>query len=124
MLTLLVSLAAGAGAVSRYLVDRTVQRRTRGGLPFGTFAVNVTGSFFLGLVVGLAAHHGLPSRALLVLGTGFAGGYTTLSTWAWESLALTLEDNGGTPGHAALNVVGSLAFGLAAAAAGLGLALL
>jgi CrcB protein len=93
-------------------------------MPYGTFVVNMTGSLFLGLVAGLAAHHGLPGRAHLVLGTGFAGGYTTLSTWAWESVALTLGGNGGSVARAALYVVGSLAAGLAAAAAGLGLALL
>lgn len=123
MLTLLVALAAGLGAVSRYVVDRVVSQRTRGELPYGTFAVNISGSLLLGLVVGVTADNGFPSDAALVAGTGFLGGYTTLSTWAWESLALTVEDDGAL-GHAALNVLGSLAVGLAAAAGGLGLALL
>jgi CrcB protein len=121
LVTLLVALAAGAGAVARYLVDRSVQHRLATRFPAGTLLVNVTGSFLLGLVVGLTAHHGLPSRLGTVVGAGFAGGYTTLSTWAWESLALT---QAGASGAAVTNVVGSLALGLAAAAAGLGLALL
>jgi CrcB protein len=125
MLTTLVALAAGLGAVARYAVDeavsRAVWRRGRGAFPYGTFWVNVSGSFVLGLATGLAAHHGLPRTPTLVVGTGFAGGYTTLSTWAWESLAL---DEAGRAGAAALNVVGSIAAGLAAAAMGLGLALL
>lgn len=120
MVTLLVTVAAGLGAVTRYLVDRTVQRRAGGDFPYGTLLVNVTGSFLLGVVVGLAAHHGLGSTPGAVLGAGFAGGYTTLSTWAWESLALAETGAGGA---AALNVVGSLALGLASAAAGLGVAL-
>jgi CrcB protein len=121
MLTLFVALAAGVGAVLRYLVDRSVQHRTRGHFPFGTVVVNLTGSFVLGLATGLAAHHGLAATPTLIIGSGFAGGYTTLSTMAWESLALAEE--GDVPAAAA-NIVLSFAAGLAAAGAGLGLALL
>jgi CrcB protein len=92
-----------------------------GHFPFGTVVVNLTGSFVLGLATGLATHHGLAETPTLIIGSGFAGGYTTLSTWAWESLALA-ED--GDLAGASANVVGSFAAGLAAAAAGLGLALL
>jgi CrcB protein len=117
----MVCLAAGLGAVARYVADMLVEHRTRSPFPLGTFAVNVTGSFFLGLVTGMALHHGLGPYTTLVLGTGFAGGYTTMSTWAWESVALTAEH---APVLAALNVVGSFAVTFAAAAAGLGLMLL
>jgi len=116
-----VALAAGLGAVLRYLADLFVQRRVRGDFPFGTIVVNITGSFVLGLVTGLAAHHGLPHAPTVIIGTGFAGGYTTLSTWAWETV--TLAESGEVL-EASGNVVGSFAAGLAAAAAGLGLALL
>ena len=85
----------------------------------GTFVVNVSGSLLLGLLVGLAAHHGLSSTALDIGGAGFAGGYTTLSTWAWESIVLA-ETNELVAVVA--NVAGSMAVGLLAAAAGLGLA--
>lgn len=121
MLSLAVALAAGLGAVLRYVVDQVVQHRTAGEFPLGTLVINVSGSLLLGLVTGLALHQGLSSTTALLVGTGFAGGYTTLSTWAWESLALA--EVGSMP-LMALNVVGSLALGLAAAAAGLGLALL
>ena len=119
MVTLLVALAAGAGAVCRYLVDSSMQR----GRPFpvGTLLVNVSGSFLFGLLVGLTLHHGLATSTTAVLGAGFAGGYTTLSTWAWETFALAERD---ARGAALVNVVASFALGLAAAAAGLGLALL
>lgn len=120
MVTLLVSVAAGLGAVLRYAVDRAVARAASR-WPAGTLVVNLSGSLLLGLLVGLAAHHGVSERSVLVIGTGFAGGYTTLSTWAWESLALGLR---GDRGAAVLNVIGSIALGLGAAAAGLGLALL
>lgn len=121
MLAVLVAIAAGLGAVLRYVVDQVVQHRTRSEFPYGTFTINVTGSLLLGLVTGLTLHHGLASSASIVIGIGFAGGYTTLSTWAWESLALA--ENGDLL-EASLNVAGSFAVGLLAAAAGLGLALL
>lgn len=121
MLTLAVAVAAGIGAVVRYVLDQVVQHRTGGELPYGTFVVNVSGSLLLGLVTGLSLHHGLPSTPTVVLGIGFAGGYTTLSTWAWESLVLA---ESGAVRQAAVNVVGSFVVGLLAAAAGLGLALL
>jgi CrcB protein len=119
MVTLLVSLAAGVGAVLRYVVDSVVAHRTRGAFPLGTFVVNVSGSLLLGLLVGLSLHHGLGERPALVLGVGLTGGYTTMSTWAWESLALVDE---GASGLALLNVVGSVAAGLLAAVCGLALA--
>ena len=121
MVTLAVALAAGAGAVLRYLVDHFVQHRVRSAFPVGTLVVNITGSFVLGLATGLALHHGLGTTPTLIIGAGFAGGYTTLSTWAWETLALI---EAGERIEASVNVVGSFIAGLAAAAAGLGLALL
>ena len=114
-------MAAGIGAISRYLVDGAVQRRTNNPFPLGTLTVNLSGSLLLGFLVGLSAHHGLAASTAAVLGAGFAGGYTTLSTWAWESIALAER---GARMASLLNVVGSLGLGMAAGAAGLGLALL
>lgn len=107
--------------VIRYVVDQLVRHRTRGDFPYGTVIINITGSFLLGLLTGLALHHGLGTTATIILGTGFAGGYTTLSTWAWETLALA---EAGDLLEAGVDIVGSFAAGLAAASAGLGLALL
>ena len=121
MLALVVALAAGVGAVTRYLIDQTIEHKTSGTFPAGTLVVNLSGSLLLGLVVGLGLHHGLPGTPSVVIGTGFAGGYTTFSTWAWESVALH-ED--GEVGQAVVNALGSFVAGLLAAAAGLGLALL
>jgi CrcB protein len=121
MLALAVGLAAAVGAVCRYLLDRLVSARHQATLPWGTLAVNVSGAFLLGLVTGLAVHHGLSPKAATVLGTGLLGGYTTWSTFTWESYAL-LSD--GAVGAAALTVAATLVLGIAAAAAGLGLALL
>jgi CrcB protein len=118
-LALFVSLAAAVGAIARYVVDLAVQRRHPSVLPWGTFVVNLTGSFALGIVAGLAGHHGLGGRWEAVLGVGLLGGYTTWSTFMWESFVLAEQRR---LGAALLNVGGSLALGLAAAAAGLAVA--
>ena len=117
LLALMVALAAGAGAALRYVVDQQVQGRHMFDFPFGTLVVNASGSLLLGVVTGLSLHHGLPADPTVVLSAGFAGGYTTLSTWAWESVAL-LEN--GAMLQSLANALGTVAICLAAA--GLGLA--
>lgn len=104
---MLVALAAGLGAVLRYLVDRAVPPHH---FPRGTILVNTTGSLLLGVVVG----GGLSD----VLGVGLLGGYTTLSTYAVETVALVERDR---PRAAALNVALSAVLGVAAAWVGLAL---
>lgn len=121
MLTLAVVLAAGLGAVARYVLDQLVQHRTAGEFPFGTLLVNTTGSLLLGLTVGLTIHHGLLPGAATVIGAGFLGSFTTVSTWAFETLALA---ESGALLQATLNALGSFAAGALAAGAGFGLALL
>jgi len=121
-----VAAAGAVGATARYLVDIAVQERRGHGLgarsfPLGTFIVNATGSFVLGVVVGLALHHGLSTTARAAAGSGFCGAYTTFSAFSFETVHLVEE---GSLGTAALNVAGSLGVGLVAAALGLGLALL
>jgi CrcB protein len=111
--------AAGAGgAVARYLLDRAVGRRTSGVFPWGTFAVNATGSLLLGLITGLTLHHGLPRTTRIVLGTGFCGAYTTFSTFSFETVRLVEE---GAVAEAFRNTAGTLMIGAAAAAVGLAL---
>lgn len=121
ILALAVGGAASLGAICRYLLDQVVQHQHDQSFPWGTFIINVTGSLLLGLITGLAAHHGFPAVPTTVVGVGFVGGYTTWSTYLWESLALAET---GALGQASANLVGSLGAGFAAAAAGFGLALL
>jgi CrcB protein len=115
-MTAVVAIAGGMGAVARYALDGWLQQRTDRVFPIGTFAVNVTGSFALGILVGLSIAHGLDPDAKLVAGTGFLGGYTTFSTYAYETFRLA-ED--GSRRLAALNAMGSIAAGLGAATLGL-----
>lgn len=118
MTWLLVALGAALGAPARYLTDRALARRFGAG-PWGTLAVNVVGSFVLGLVVGWSRSRGLDARWTALLGTGFCGALTTYSTLSAEVLALAERRR---PVAAALDLVGSVALGLLAAAAGWGLA--
>lgn len=115
-----VGLGAAFGAVARYLVDQAVARRLDRPFPAGTWIINMTGSFVLGLLAGLATHHGLAPDTVAIVGTGVCGGYTTFSTFAYESVRLMEEGSGLV---ALANLAGSLVAGLASAALGLGLGL-
>ncbi|GAA2024024.1 fluoride efflux transporter CrcB [Catenulispora yoronensis] len=122
MITLLaVSAASAVGAPARYLLDKAVAGRRASALPLGTMVINISGAFLLGLLTGLAAHHGLPKPVFLMLGSGFCGAYTTFSTFSYETMRLVEE---GSIMEASANVMISLAAGMAAAGAGLGLVLL
>ncbi|MFJ5139780.1 fluoride efflux transporter CrcB [Streptomyces sp. NPDC088707] len=97
---------AAVGAPLRYLTDRAARARFGPGFPWGTFTVNVVGSFLLGLLTGVTS-----AQVHLLLGTGLCGALTTYSTFSYETLKL-YED--GAKGYAALNVAASLAAGLGA----------
>ena len=121
MTFLLVILGGMIGAPARYVADRALQNRLETVFPWGTFAVNIAGSFVLGFLLGAQRHLGLSASVVLLLGTGFCGGLTTFSTFGYETLRL-LED--GALGEAGLNVLGSLAAGVLAAWLGFRLAVL
>jgi CrcB protein len=110
MTVVLVLLGGAVGAPTRYLTDVAVQRLHRGAFPWGTWTVNVVGSFVLGLVAAAA-----PTWAVTLLGTGFCGALTTFSTFGYETLRLAEE---GETTSAFANVAASLGVGLAAAALG------
>jgi CrcB protein len=76
-----VAVLGGLGAVARYRVGAAVAARVGGDFPLGTLVVNLPGTLALGVLVGAAA----ATRAELLLGIGFLGGYTTFSTWMVES---------------------------------------
>jgi fluoride exporter len=116
---LIAGLAVGGaiGAMARFLVDGRIKRATTGPFPWGTFVINVTGSLVLGVVVGLAQYHGLGGVSVAAIGTGFCGGFTTFSTYSYESIRL-LER--GSVGAAAANTIGSVVVGLLVAGAAIG----
>jgi fluoride exporter len=83
-----MALAGGLGAGLRFMVDGWISRRARLRFPVGTFAVNVSASFLLGLLTGLAVGHDGTSSLNVVLGTGLLGGYSTFSATTVESIRL------------------------------------
>jgi len=111
MIPVAVALGAAVGAPARYFTDRYVQSRTASVFPWGTLTVNVVGSLILGALVGSGA-----SGTFAALGgVGFCGALTTYSTLGYETHRL-IRDRSML--LAALNVVGSLVAGLAAASLG------
>lgn len=106
-----VAVVGGFGAVARFLVDGWIGMRFGPGLPLGTFAVNASGAFLLGLLDGVA----LRGDAMIVWGTAAIGAYTTFSTWLFETQRLS-ED--GEFAAAALNIGASIVVGFAAVVLG------
>jgi CrcB protein len=121
LLTLLfVAIGGSLGAPARFAVDRFVNDRVEADFPLGTFIINISGSFVLGLLTGLAITGHMPVLVRALLGTGFCGAYTTFSTWSFETIRLVEEDE---LLEAGLNVVLSLVVGLLAAGAGVAIVL-
>jgi CrcB protein len=109
---LALALAGALGALARYWLDGVVSRRTGGGFPWGTFVVNVTGSFLLGLLFTLLTErYRVDAWVRSGLTIGFLGAYTTFSTLSLETYRL-LED--GALALALANAIGTLAAGLGA----------
>lgn len=104
------------GSLARYALAGFVQRVTDSPFPAGTIAVNVLGSFVLGLVMALSLERGaLGAEARVLLGAGFCGGFTTMSTFAYETMALGRQ---GDVGFAVGNLVLTLAACLGAVVVG------
>lgn len=116
---LLLGLAGGLGAGTRFVVDGLVRSKIRTALPVGTIAINVTGSLLLGLVAGAVIVHAAPVELQAIAGTGFLGGYTTFSTASFETVRLIQSRR---TGLALLNGIGTAVAAVGAAAAGLALA--
>ncbi len=86
---LLVGLGGFFGSVGRYWVAGLVQQAQGSQFPLGTLAVNVAGSFILGLLMALSLERALLGPNMrLCLAVGFCGGFTTMSTFSYETIAL------------------------------------
>jgi len=113
---LYVGIGAFLGANARYWVGAWAATRYGTTFPYGTFVINVTGSFVLGFAVAYLALRTYSPNWRLFVGVGLCGGYTTFSSYAYETLTL-LED--GNLLFAFLYSVGSPIAALAAAFAGM-----
>jgi len=108
---ILAGAAGGLGAAARMLLDGNISALAGRAFPFGTLAVNISGAFLLGVLAGAA----LSNDAYSVAGTGAIGGFTTFSTWAFESHRLG-ED--GQLRRGVVNLAASLLLGVGAAWSG------
>jgi len=83
-----VFIGGGLGSVLRYIISRYLNQ-TGSGFPLGTFTANILGSLLIGIIIGLAAKNNtLSQNQTLLLATGFCGGFTTFSTFAYENHVL------------------------------------
>ncbi len=110
-----VAMGGALGSAARYLVNVTAMRLLGPGFPWATVAVNVAGSFLMGVLVVSLAHRDAMRLAPFLM-TGVLGGFTTFSAFSLDTL--TLWERGQT-GTAAAYVLGSVAVSLAAIVAGM-----
>jgi CrcB protein len=122
----LIALGSAIGGVCRYLLGGFVGRSMGPGFPLGTLIINVTGSFLVCLVYRYTADSAAATANLRAfLTVGFCGGYTTFSTFSYETVKLLEDDEiARAAGYAGLSVVASLAAALAGIALGRELLLL
>jgi CrcB protein len=113
MRALYIALGAGVGACGRFILDSFIKKLHSHWLPLETLLINVVGSFVLGLVINTGGH------VSLMIGTGFAGAFTTWSTLAVEAHALVHTKS---HGKAFTYLLLTLICGISAAALGVKLA--
>ncbi|MBJ7458156.1 MAG: fluoride efflux transporter CrcB [Thermoleophilaceae bacterium] len=114
IVALAIGLLGGIGSVARFAVHRGITREDPSAFPLGTFIVNMLGAFGIGILYGANADRELT----LLIGLGFLGGFTTFSTWMFESERLNID---GYPVAAVRNIAFSTAIGFLGVVAGVAL---
>ena len=113
---LLVFIGGGFGSMARYILTKYFNSEASG-IPYGTFLANVIGSLLIGIILGFAAkNEALNTNQTLLLATGFCGGFTTFSTFAYENHVFLKS---GDFMNFFIYAIGSFALGLAAVFLGL-----
>lgn len=115
-----IAVGAAAGGVSRFYLGSAIQQRLGGSFPWGTIAINITGSLLLGFLIRYAlATPAISLEVRAMLTVGFCGGYTTFSSYSYETMVLLEE---GQIARAAVYSIGSVVLALLATFAGMMLA--
>jgi CrcB protein len=105
----MVFVGAGAGGLARFIAGTVIMQRYAGRFPLGTFLINVSGSFLIGVLMAfLSERLDLSPNWRLLLVVGFLGGYTTFSSFEYETFVAVRS---GSQVLALLNVLGSIVFG-------------
>lgn len=118
MILTLIAAFGGIGAAARFVIDGAIRARFSTTFPTATAAINLTGSFLLGLLTSAAAAGALADLWVVAASIGFCGGYTTFSTAMVETVRLAQN---GDYTRAVLNAAGTAVTTVAAAAAGIGI---
>ncbi len=85
---LLVFIGGGSGSIVRYFIGKVLNKQNYQ-IPYGTLTVNIVGSLLIGVILGLSLkNNSLSQNTILLLATGFCGGFTTFSSFAYENLIL------------------------------------
>lgn len=117
---LAVMIGGAIGAACRFALGTWVARLYAGPFPLGTFLINVSGSLLIGFLMGLFVNRpAIDAHFRLFIVTGILGGYTTFSSFEWESI---VSLRGGAAGYGLLYLISSVLVGLASAWAGLWIA--
>jgi fluoride exporter len=117
---LMVLLGGAAGSVARYALGIAIMSRAGVRFPLGTVTINLTGSFLIGFLMTLLTERFNPHPNIrLLLVVGFLGGYTTFSSFEWETFGLVRD---GARWLGLLNVLGSVIVGYVAVWLGAALA--
>ena len=115
VLVLLIGVAGGLGAVTRFMIDGVVRSRIGTAFPWATVIINILGSGLLGLLIGAGTTGRVPVEAGLIAGVGFLGGFTTFSTASVETVRLIQS---GRRGLGLAYALGTATLALLAVAAG------
>jgi CrcB protein len=115
---LLVGAGGFLGSIARYITTISIDKRLNSFFPYGTLTVNLLGSFFLGMILSMVIKKTgtTAEQWKLLMGTGFCGGFTTFSAFAFENVSLLEARFSGT---ALIYTALSLAFGVVAVWAGM-----
>ncbi len=113
----LIGIGGFIGSVCRYLAQQFIQNYYPTSIPWGTILVNITGCFLIGIVYALSGKNTVLSPEMRIfLATGFCGGFTTFSSFAYENVAMVLE---GDFYYTAINILVSIVVGFGATHAGI-----